>query len=381
MKLLKISSLFVFLLLLSCGGDKAPQIGIPEIPVFETTTEEVTIFQDFVGTIAGQKDIAIRARVQGFLEGIHFKEGGVVKRGKLLYTIESQQYDAESAAMQSKVAEAKIMLAKAEADLNRTRPLAANNAVSQSELDADIAAYEAAQASVKAAEANLRAANIQLGYTKVKAPITGLIGRTRAKVGDYVGQSPNPVILNVVSLIDTVLVDFFLTEIQYLYINREARENESSLISENEPDSGKTKISLELILADGSFHVHKGKLNFIDRNIDPMTGAILIQASFPNSNDFLRPGQFAKIRISYKVKGGGILIPQRCVSELQGQYSVFVVDSENKIERREVKADNKVGDMWLIREGLVSGEKIVYEGLQKVRPGVQVKPVTIDNKQ
>lgn len=178
-----------------------------------------------------------------------------------------------------------------------------------------------------------------------------------------------------------MLVDFFLTEIQYLYINREARENESSLISENEPDSGKTKISLELILADGSFHVHKGKLNFIDRNIDPMTGAILIQASFPNSNDFLRPGQFAKIRISYKVKGGGILIPQRCVSELQGQYSVFVVDSENKIERREVKADNKVGDMWLIREGLVSGEKIVYEGLQKVRPGVQVKPVTIDNKQ
>lgn len=382
MKLTKFSFLLgISLFFVSCGEEKAPQLGIPEIPVFETSTEEVTVFQDFVGTIAGQKDIAIRARVHGFLEGIHFAEGGVVKQGKLLYTIESQQYEAESAAMMSKVAEAKTMLAKAEADLNRTRPLAANNAVSQSDLDADIAAYEAAQASVKAAEANLRAANIQLGYTKVKAPITGLIGRTRAKVGDYVGQSPNPVILNVVSLIDTVLVDFFLTEIQYLYINREARENESSQISENEPGSGKTKISLELILADGSFHNHKGKVKFIDRNIDPMTGAILIQASFPNSGDFLRPGQFAKIRISYKVKGGGILIPQRCVSELQGQYSVFVVDSENKIERREVKADNKVGDMWLISEGLVSGEKIVYEGLQKVRPGNQVKPVTIDNKQ
>ena len=328
MKLTKFSFLLgISLFYISCGEEKTPQLGIPEIPVFETTTKEVTVFQDFVGTIAGQKDIAIRARVHGFLEGIHFEEGGVVKRGMLLYTIESQQYEAESAAMLSKVAEARTMLAKAEADLNRTRPLAASNAVSQSELDADIASYEAAQASVTAAKANLRAANIQLGYTKVKSPITGLIGKTKAKVGDFVGQSPNPVILNVVSLIDTVLVDFFLTEIQYLYISREALENEPRRTAENKPDSGETAISLELILADGSFHNHKGKVKFIDRNIDPMTGAILVQASFPNSNDYLRPGQFAKIRISLNVKGGGILIPQRCVSELQGQYSVFVVDS------------------------------------------------------
>lgn len=380
MKLVKIGSILFIAFLFSCGGNDAPQTPLPQIEVFEITSEDVPLYHDFVGTIAGQKDIAIRARVNGFLEGIHFNEGFLVKKGELLYTIESQQYEAESAEAQSRLAEAQTRLAKAEADLNRIRPLAENNAVSQSELDAAVASYDAAQASVQAAEANLRATNIQLGYTKVKAPISGLIGKTKAKVGDFVGQSPNPVILNVVSLIDTILVDFFLTENQYLTFVKKAKDNDDKSLKEKDPELKNARASLELILSDGSVHPHKGYIKFIDREIDPMTGAILIQASFPNPDEILRPGQFAIVRIRTDVVEDGILIPQRCVSELQGRYSVFVVNSDNVVERREINASSKIGSMWLINKGLDIGEKVIYEGLQKVRPGMTVNPVLVNIK-
>jgi membrane fusion protein (multidrug efflux system) len=278
--------------------------------------------------------------------------------------------------MQSKVAEAQTMLAKSEADLNRIRPLAANNAVSQSDLDASIAAYEAAKASLDAAKANLRAANIKLGYTRVKSPVDGLIGKTKAKVGDFVGQSPNPVILNVVSLIDTVLVDFFLSENQYLAIAKRWLDILEKRKEKYNEEERRKNSSLTLILSDGTVYDYKGKVEFIDRDIDPMTGAILVQASFPNPKELLRPGLFAKIRIERKMEEEGILVPQRCVNELQGRYSVFVVNNENIVERREVTAGAKVGNLWFIEKGLKAGEKVIYEGLQRVRAGMSVNPVS-----
>jgi len=232
-----------------------------------------------------------------------------------------------------------------------------------------VAQHEASIESVKAAEANLRASKIQLGYTKIYSPISGIIGKTKAKVGDFVGRSPNPVILNTISRIDTVLVEFFITETQYLLMARRYQSRSDAA------DQGEKGDDLELILADGSLYEHKGKVDFVDREVDSTTGAMLIQASFPNPQELLRPGQFAKVKAKINVVKDGILIPQRCVTELQGLYSVLVVGNSNKVKKREVKTGPKIKQFWLIKEGLKSGEKVVYEGLQKVKDGAVVNPI------
>ena len=356
----------------SCKPEKPAQPPAPsEVSVIVTEAQEVTVPIEFVGQIYGAEDITIRARVEGFLEGIHFDEGSEVEEGQLLYSLESQPYDAEVAAMMSKVAEAKTVLAKTTSDLRRVRPLAARKAVSQADLDAAIAAQEASKASVEAAQANLKAAKINLSYTQIKSPITGIIGKTNARVGDFVGRSPNPVILNTVSNIATVRAQFFLTENQYLQLARRIRQLEQEDVQERE------KAKFELILADGSLYPHNGLFDFIDRSIDPFTGSILVQVSFPNPEKLIRPGQFARIRtIAERVKDG-ILIPQRCVSELQGITRVFVVSQEDKVEERRVKVGPVIGGAWLIIEGLSAGEMIVYEGLQKVRDGAIVNPTIV----
>ena len=363
------SLLFILVVLLfSCSKEEQPVLTPPDIPVYQTKEQEVPIYQEFVGQIYGFKDIAIRARVEGFLEEIHFKEGSRIAKDTLLYTLESQQFDADVAAKMSRVAEAQTMLAKAESDLNRIKPLAEEKAVSESDLDAAVAQHEASIESVKASQANLRASKIQLGYTKIYSPISGIIGKTKAKVGDFVGRSPNPVILNTVSRIDTVLVEFFITETQYLLLAR-------YYLSGNAPTDNTREANLELILADGSLYGYKGKVDFIDREVDPTTGSMLLQASFPNPDEILRPGQFAKVKALVTVVKDGILIPQRCVTELQGLYNVFVVDNNNKVKQRDIKAGPKIKQFWLIKEGLKSGEKVVYEGLQKVKDGAVVNPI------
>ena len=358
------------LLLFSCDKiveeKKAPPP--PKVTVIETVAEEVSIYQEFVGQVYGFKDIAIRARVEGFMEGIHFKEGSTVKKGKKLYTLESQPFEAEVAAKMSKVAEAKTALVYAESDLARIKPLAEENAVSKSDLDAADALYNASIAGVEAAQANLRAANIQLSYTKIYSPISGIIGKTQAKVGDFVGKNPNPVILNTVSNIDTVLVQFFITESQYLEWSRFVQEREKK------KEDIKVREGLELILSDDTVYGHKGKIDFVDRQVDPTTGALLIQASFPNPEKLLRPGLFAKVKANVDIIPDGIMIPQRCVTELQGLYSVLVVGEGNKIEQREIKTGPTIGAFWLIMEGLKPGEMVVYEGMQSARAGSVVNP-------
>ena len=366
----------LFLLFFSCSKkeEQQAQAPPPQVTVVVAQAKDVPIFQEFVGQIYGFKDIAIRARVEGFLEGIHFEEGSRVEKGALLYTLESQPFEADVAAKMSRVAEANTMLAKAKSDLDRIEPLAKEKAVSESDLDGAVAQYEASIESVKAAKANLRASNIQLGYTKIYSPITGIIGKTKAKVGDFVGRSPNPVILNTVSRIDTVLVEFFITETQYLQLARRF----SSEIGEGVQKARKE--NLELILADGSLYDHKGKPEFIDRNVDPTTGAILVQASFPNPKELLRPGQFAKVKALITVVKNGILVPQRCVVELQGTYIVNVIGDDDKVQVRSVKTGPKIKQFWLITEGLKPGERIVYEGLQRVKEGAIVKPTVKDIK-
>ena len=346
----------------------------PEIPVVVTKGQDVPLYQEFVGQVFGAKDIVIRARVEGFLNEIHFREGSRIKSGDLLYTLESQPFEADVAAQMSRVAEARTMLAKTTSDLKRIRPLAKQKAVSQSDLDAAVANYKASVASVEAAEANLRASKIQLGYTKIYSPLEGLIGKTKAQVGDFVGRSPNPVILNTVSEIGTIRVQFFITESQYLEASRRLLELEKGAAD----TQASTEANLELILADGSIYEHKGRFDFIDRGIDPTTGAILLQASFPNPDGLLRPGLFGKIRARTEVVKDGILIPQRCVTELQGQYKVYIVNESNTVEERDVSMGPKVKSSWLVLEGLEAGEKVVYEGLQRIGDGITVMPIEKD---
>ena len=358
-------------LFVACGGDQKGAF-VPEVEVYRIVPQDIPVYQEFIGQIHGIRDIAIRARVEGYLEGMYFQEGFPVNKGALLYTIESQPFEEEVAARLSALAEARTNLAKAESDLNRYRPLAEQNAVSQSDLDAAVAKYEAARAGVEAANANLRASKIKLGYTQIKSPIAGIIGKTRAKVGDFVGRDPNPVILNVVSAIDTILVDFFITENQYLTLAREFIGRNDSL---NAVKKQKRRTGLELILSDGSVYSEKGAVDFIDRGVDPATGAILVQASFNNPDRLIRPGQFGRIRAPLEEIKGGIMIPQRSVMELQGRYRVYTINDSNKVDLREIEPGQKYQNFWIIEAGLSAGDRVVYEGLQKVRPGATVKPV------
>lgn len=344
----------------------------PEIHVVETTSDTVPIKADFLGQTYGNFDISIRARVDGVLEGMYFKEGSRVKKGQLLYKIDPQPFEAEVAQALGQLAEAKTALVKAESDLNRIRPLAEINAVSQSELDGAVAQYGAAKASVDAAEASLRLARIKLGYSDIYSPINGVIGMSEAKVGDYVGKAPNPVVLNTVSQIDTILVRFSITEKEYLKFARHQMEDKKK---SDMDASGKVNPGLQMILADGSTFSNRGWVDFANRNVDPTTGSLLLQASFPNQEKLLRPGQYAKVRGTIDIAEGVILIPQRCVMEYQGKYSVYVVDETNTVASRDINPGPTMGSFWLIQDGLKPGEKVVYEGQQKIKAGMKVNPV------
>ena len=331
--------------------------------------------QEFVGQTYGLFDISIRARVEGFLEEMHFDEGSRVREGQLLYTIDPQPFEAKVAGYLGQLAEANTLLVKAESDLSRIQPLAEINAVSKSDLDAAVAQRDAAGAAVEAAEAALESAKIELGYTKIYSPIEGVIGKTNAYPGDFVGRGGTNVVLNEVSRIDKVLVNFHMPEEEYLQIYRsffKATESERDQRTRNRQD-------LTMILADGTTYPHKGKLEFVNRQVNSTTGTILIQASFPNPRFILRPGQFARVSAIVDEIENGLLVPQRCIQEIQGNYNVFVVNEESEVEFREIEVGSTYQtSYWIVTSGLKSGETVVYEGLQKVKSGIKVNPVLKD---
>jgi len=368
----RITYLFlIFLVAFSCKKEqKVKKLPPQTYKVFKVEPKSVPIYQEFVGQIYGAKDIPIRARVDGFLEKIHFVEGSRVKKGQLLYTIDPKRYVETVAAQKSMVAQAKTMLIQNENDLNRVIPLAKLDAVSKRELDMAKAKRDAAISSLEAAKANLEIAQINLGYTKIYAPINGIIGKTMAQEGEFVGKEPNPVILNTISEIKSIKVQFFLSENEYLKAAKVFLLNKRV----KNIDERSNKRDLELILSDGTVYKYKGKIDFIDRSIDPSTGSILLQASFPNPEGLLRPGQFARLKIMIYKDKDALMVPQKAISELQGQYSVFVVKDDNTIVAKQVKPGEKIGEFWIIDEGLKSGDRVVLEGLQKIKSGMEIVP-------
>jgi len=378
-----LSVVLIAMLFLSCGDNQVKkELPPPEIKVVKVIKKETPIYKEFVGQMYGLKDIPIRARVQGFLEGIFFDEGRAVEKGQLLYTIDPQPFMAEVASKESALAEAKTLLVNAENELARYKPLAETNAVSKSDLDAAQATRDAAVSSVDAARANLRLSEINLSYTNIKAPIYGVIGKTEAREGEFVGKDPNPVILNTVSRIDTMRVQFFLTEREYLTITREIhkRTEKQALddLADEEAYQRAKAYNLDLLLSDGSTYEYKGSVDFINRNIDPKTGSMLVQAHFPNPKRLLRPGLYAKVKAKMQVINDALLVPQRCITELQGQFSVYVVTDDNTIEARQVFVGERLGDLRLIKEGLEGNESIVIDGIQKVGSGMTVNPEVIE---
>lgn len=360
------------LIIISCNKVGQNQVLSPqEIPVIEVIQRDVPIYREFVGQLFGAQDIPVRVRVEGFLEGIHFQEGSTVKKDQLLYTIDPQPYEAKVATQQGKLAEAKTALVKAENELRRKEPVAKTGAISLIDLDAAIAERDAATAAVSAAEASLRLSKIQLGYTKIYSPLQGIIGKTEADNGEFVGRYPNPVILNTVSRIETVRVRFYLTEAEFLTLAREYKKRTESQSRDR---------NMQLILSDGSLYDETGKADFVDRHVDADTGSMLVQASFPNPDQLLRPGMYCKVKVEMKTAKGALLVPQRCVIELQGQYSVYIVNDKNKVESRQVAVGERIADLWLIKEGLNTGEKVVIEGLQYIRSGIEIIPVLTEFK-
>ncbi len=369
----KISSIVLLILAVaSCADQEQQAPPPPEIPVVEVIQEDMPIYQEFVGQVYGYSDIPIRARVVGFLEGIHFEEGLKVGKDQLLYTINPEEYQAKVATQQSQLAESRTALTKSQSDLDRIKPLARINAVSQSDLVAAQAEYDASLAYVEAMKSNLKFANINLSYCWIKSPINGTIGKTLARVGEFVGQDPNPVILNTVSTVDKVRVEFYLTESDYIRLAREYKE--INHVNEKNINEIENEEKLSLILADGSTFKYKGYVNFINREVDPQTGSLLVQAIFPNPDKLLKPGQYAKVVVKMKEVKDALLVPQRCVMEMQGQYSVFVVNNDNKVEGRQIVAGERINDYMIVREGVQAGDKVVIDALQKVGSGLEVKP-------
>jgi membrane fusion protein (multidrug efflux system) len=351
-----------------CAKKEAPAPPPTEVKVATVLQKDVPIFVEAIGQTRGSTEIEVRARVEGFIETLDFKEGNPVKKGDLLYTIDSQPFQAALAQAKGALAESEAQLARATQDVVRFEPLVAKNAISRQEYDTAVVVKRAAEAVVEASKASVQRAEIDLSYTRVLAPESGLAGKTEVYPGTLVGRGQSTLLTHI-SQIDTIHVRFTLPEKDYLYF---ARRRQERGLSGTAPTA-----RLELVLADGLTLPDKGKIVFIDRNVDAATGTILMEAAFPNPGGIVRPGQFARVRAAVDLKEGAILVPQRAVSELQGIYNVAVLGAGDTIEIRMVTTGQRIGTLWVIDQGLKAGEKVVVEGLQKVRPGMKVKAETV----
>jgi membrane fusion protein (multidrug efflux system) len=350
--------------LAACSKEKAaPVQPPPEIPVVTVVAKDTPLEFDLVAQLRGLEDVEIRARVEGYLKTIDYVEGSTVQKGKLLFTIDDQQYVAALAQAQASLAAAQNQFDKGDLDVKRFTPLVAEKAVSQAELDNAISARKSGAAQVEAGKANLEKARLNLSYTRISSPITGLVGRAEHKVGDLVGKG-DPTLLSTVSSIDPIRVSVAIPEADYLRFAR-AVESTKEQVSRTPP---------VLILSDGTQHPYPGKLIFVDRAVDTQTGTLRVDLAFPNPKRTLRPGLYGKVKAESEVVKNALLVPQRAVQELQGTYTVVVVGEGDKVETRKVKPGQKVGNLWIIQEGLKSGDRVVVEGFQRLRDGMTVVP-------
>lgn len=349
--------LFLSLTLLfdGCSSGKAspPAPAPPEVSVITAAAETVSISSEWIGTLDGYVNAQIRPQVSGYLLRRSYQEGAPVRQGQVLFEIDPRPFAAVLSQAEARLAEAQAQLGKTERDLERDRPLAAERAIAQSQLDNDIQAHLAAQAAIQSATAAIETAQLNLGFTKVTSLITGIAAIATAQIGDLVGPAT---LLTTVSQVDPIKAYFPLSEQEYLRIA--GRINGPGTSSEL---WGKDA-SLTLVLADGSVYPRRGRFLAADRDIDPKTGTIRISAAFPNPARTLRPGQYGRVRAETNTVEDAIVVPQRAVTDVQGAPQVRIVGPDNRIATRPVKLADRVGSGWIIGTGLQPGDRVVVEG-------------------
>jgi membrane fusion protein (multidrug efflux system) len=355
-------------LLMGCEEKKPAGPAAPAVEVMNVVQKDVPIVREWVGTTDGLVNAKINAQVQGYLIKQYYKEGSLVKRGQILFEIDPRPFQAALEQAKAELAISEGQLYTAKANLEKIRPLAAVNAVSKKDLDDAIGREASARAAVQAAKAAVRKADIDLSFTKITSPIDGIAGIAKAGLGDLVGKPGGPE-LTTVSKVNPIKVYIPISEQEYMQFARAA-----------EGKSDREGPTLELVLADGSVFPHKGKVYFADRQVDQGTGTIKVATLFPNPGNLLRPGQFAKVRALIETQKGALLVPQRAVTELQGRYQVAVVGPDNKVELQWVTVGERTGSLWVIEEGLNPGERVIVEGVQKVKAGMPVTPKPFQEK-
>ena len=358
-------------LLVSCDSPEPPVVPPPEIGVVDVVQRDQPIKMEMVGETRGSSDIPIRARVEGVLTGMYFREGRSVEKDQLLYTIDPEPFQQEVVEAEGGVAQAITILANAKSNLERIRPLAEIDAVSQSDLDGAVARYEASLGSLQSARARVKQAEIRLGYTEIHAPIAGRISISEARVGEFVGKYPNPVVLNFVSLTDPIRARFSIDERSYLSLARRLRGLRE--------DSAQEKMNLGLILtlADGTVHPFTGEVVAADAAINSETGTFTFEADFPNPDGIVLAGQFARVQATLEILRGALLVPSRSTSELQGNFRVYVVGDDDKVEMRPVELGPVIGNFRVVTSGLEPGERVAIE-IMKLQPGMTIKPERVE---
>ena len=364
-RLVFVSAIISVALVVTGCGRKAAQVvpGAPEVLVTTVQPQDVPRVLERVATLDGFINANINAQVQGYIVSRDYKEGSVVKKGDLLFQIDPRPFEAALAQAKGTLAKDKANLAKAEADEKRARDLFEKKVISDSERDTAVAAAGSSRANVEADEAAVQQAELNLGYTKITSPIDGVAAIATAQVGDLVGPSTGP--LTSVSQLDPIKAVVTAGEGPFTdFISRHP-----------DPDERQRYINtleFDLILGDGKVYPQKGKFYALDRNLDPKTGSIRYEVTFPNKGNNLRPGQFGKVRFVADMKKGAMVIPQEAVNELQGNFQVAVVDQDNKVSIRPVKMGERIGALWEVTDGLKPGDRVVVQGLQKAREGSTV---------
>jgi membrane fusion protein (multidrug efflux system) len=353
-------------LLAGCHKEEnRPAPAPPEVEVVEVKQQDIPIYHEYVGTLEGLVNADIQARVSGYLVSQNYKEASPVKTGDLLFQIDSRPFEASLAKARASLAQAQASQKQTELTAQRNVELFARKAVSAQDRDNAVQANLAAQAQVQAQQATMQQSALELEFTKITAPIDGIAGVAKAQVGDLVGPSTGT--LTTISTVDPIKVYFTVSEQRYTEFMNRYRDPEKRAAHEKE-------MQFQLSLADGSIHPQPGQFFAGGREVDPRTGSIRIAAVFPNPGNILRPGQFGRVRVLSEVKQGALLVPQRAVTELQGINEVAVVGANNQVSIRPVVTGERMGTDWTIEKGLSPGERVVVEGVQKVRDGAVVNP-------
>jgi membrane fusion protein (multidrug efflux system) len=340
-------------------GVDVNSLGPPEVLVTDVIQKDVPVVREWIGSLDGSIDADVRARVSGYVISLNYKEGRLVKKGDLLFQIDPSTYEAAVEQSKSALAQAQANQLQTQQTEDRETRLFEQKVESQQNRDNAVQANASARAEVNAQEAMLRQAQLNLDWTRITAPITGIAGIANPGIGDLVGPSDSQPLMTI-STVDPIKAYFSVSEQEYLKVAS------NRAIGESPPP-------IEIILADGSLYPHQGKFSAVDRDVDQQTGTIRLMALFPNGENILRPGGFVRVRVTVKQIKQALLVPQRAVNELQASYEVVVVNGEGKAETRLVKPGVREGSLWVIEEGLHAGDRVVVEGAWRVRDGQVVK--------